>query len=110
MSNSISLSDIAYKKLKRKRKEVLFNKLWKEVIEEAGYTEELARRKISSFYNALMLDARFISLEGNMWDLRERHTLDSLQIDPEILSLYDDYDDEEFDDVDEEEEAAADDY
>ncbi|WZU01674.1 hypothetical protein MGH68_00535 [Erysipelothrix sp. D19-032] len=44
-----------------------------------------------------MMDSRFISLEGNKWDLRERHTLESLQIDPDLLDGYDDYE-EEFED------------
>ena len=32
-----------------------------------------------------MLDARFISLEQNHWDLRERHAEDTLQIDPDLM-------------------------
>ena len=94
-----SLTDIAYQNLKRKRKEVYFNKLWQEVSHEAGFTEESARRKIASFYNALMLDVRFISLEKNQWDLRERYAEDTLQIDPELSIDYDDYDDEDEDEV-----------
>ncbi|MDE8060883.1 DNA-directed RNA polymerase subunit delta [Erysipelothrix rhusiopathiae] len=79
--SSKSLSDIAYEKLKRKRKEIVFSKLWKEVAEEVNFSEEISKRKVASFYNAMMMDSRFISLEGNKWDLRERHTLESLQID-----------------------------
>ncbi|CAM2822823.1 DNA-directed RNA polymerase subunit delta [Erysipelothrix tonsillarum] len=92
--SSKSLSDIAYEKLKRKRKEIVFNKLWKEVAEEVNFTEEVSKRKVASFYNAMMMDSRFISLEGNKWDLRERHTLESLQIDPDLLDTYDDYDED----------------
>lgn len=92
--SSKSLSDIAFDKLKRKKKEVLFGKLWKEVADEVSLTEELAKRRVASFYNALMMDSRFISLEGNKWDLRERHSLDSLKIDPELLEGSDDSDDE----------------
>ena len=96
---SKSLSDLAYDKLKKKKKEVVFQKLWSEVADEVNLSEEIARRKVASFYNALMMDSRFISLENNKWDLRERHTLDSLQIDPDLLEGYDDYseDDEQED-------------
>lgn len=98
-----SLSDVAYKNLKRKRKEIPFSKLWSEVTKELGITEEIAKRKMASFYNALMLDSRFISLEGNKWDLRERHTLDSIKIDPDLLEDYDDdYDEFEEIEVDQE--------
>ncbi|MDE8122613.1 DNA-directed RNA polymerase subunit delta [Erysipelothrix rhusiopathiae] len=92
--SSKSLSDIAYEKLKRKRKEIVFSKLWKEVAEEVNFSEEISKRKAASFYNAMMMDSRFISLEGNKWDLRERHTLESLQIDPDLLDTYDDYDED----------------
>lgn len=90
-----SLTDVAFQNLKKKRKEVYFNKLWKEVSDEVGFSEELANRKIASFYNALMLDVRFISLEKNQWDLRERYAEDTLKIDPELAMDYDDYDEEE---------------
>lgn len=95
-----SLTDIAFNYLKGNKKEVIFNKLWQIVCDEMGYTEALAKRKIAAFYNALMLDARFISLEQNHWDLRERHAEDTLQIDPDLLPddediEYDDFLDEE---------------
>ena len=45
-----------------------------------------------------MLDVRFISLEKNQWDLRERYAEDTLKIDPELAMDYDDYDDDEDDD------------
>ena len=90
-----SITDVAFQNLKKKRKEVYFNKLWKEVSDEVGFSEELANRKIASFYNALMLDVRFISLEKNQWDLRERYAEDTLKIDPELAMDYDDYDEEE---------------
>ena len=92
-----SLSDIAYETLKAKQEEVLFNELWKEVNLVTNFPEKIARRKIAAFYNAIMLDARFIALEGNMWGLRERYAEDKLMIDPELLEDYDDYG-EEFED------------
>lgn len=91
---SKSLSDVAFDKLQKKKKEILFQKLWQEVSEEVNFTEDVAKRKVSSFYNAMMMDSRFIALEGNKWDLRERHTLDSLQIDPDLLDSYDDYEED----------------
>lgn len=95
-----SLTDIAYENLKKKRKEIYFSKLWQEVSSEVGFSEDLAKRKISSFYNALMLDVRFISLEKNQWDLRERYAEDTLKIDPELTLDYDDFDNEDNEDED----------
>ncbi len=97
----LSLCDVAFKNLKRKRKEVPFNKLWGEVSQELGMDDDLRKRRMASFYNALMLDSRFIALDGNKWDLRERHSLESLMIDPDLLDTYEDYEDYE-DDEDEE--------
>lgn len=88
-----SLTDIAFNYLKEHKKEVIFNDLWKVVCDEMGYSETLSKRKIAPFYNALMLDARFISLEQNHWDLRDRHSDDALKIDPDLLDD-DDYDDD----------------
>ena len=84
-----SLTNIAYENLKNKTEVVAFNILWKEVCSEIGFT-------IASFYNALMLDSRFISLEKNNWDLRERYAEDTLKIDPELADDYDDYDQEAY--------------
>lgn len=89
-----SLSDIAYAKLQKSKKEVLFNDLWNEVNAVTNFPEKIARRKIASFYNAIMLDSRFISLEGNMWDLRERYADETFNLDPELLENYDDYDED----------------
>lgn len=91
-----SLTNIAYENLKNKTEVVAFNILWKEVCSEIGFTEDMAKRKIASFYNALMLDSRFISLEKNNWDLRERYAEDTLKIDPELADDYDDYDQEAY--------------
>ncbi|CAM4131236.1 DNA-directed RNA polymerase subunit delta [Erysipelothrix inopinata] len=104
--SSKSLTDIAFERLTKKKKEIPFQKLWQEVSVEANFPEAVAKRKVASFYNALMMDSRFISLESNTWDLRERHSLESLQIDPDLLDSYDDYD-EDYDDY--EEEVATDD-
>ncbi|CAM3695489.1 DNA-directed RNA polymerase subunit delta [Erysipelothrix urinaevulpis] len=92
--SSKSLSDIAYDRLKQKDEEVLFNELWNEVSSAAKFPENVAKRKVASFYNAIMLDSRFISLEGNKWDLRERHAEITLTIDPDLLEDYDDYEED----------------
>lgn len=91
-----SLTDIAFEKLQKRKREVFFPKLWKEVSEEANLDEGLAKRRMPSFYNALMMDSRFISLEGNKWDLRQRQSLESLMIDPDLIDENDsevDYED-----------------
>lgn len=83
--SSKSLTDVAYDKLHKRKREVFFPNLWKEVAEDAGMDEGMAKKRMASFYNALMMDSRFISLEGNKWDLRQRQSLESLMIDPDLI-------------------------
>lgn len=94
--SSKSLTDIAFEKLQNKKKEVFFPDLWKEVSADANLDEAMTKRRMPSFYNALMMDSRFISLEGNKWDLRQRQSLESLRIDPDLIDENDsevDYED-----------------
>ena len=79
-----SLSDFAYDVLKESEGEILFNELWTKVCEKGEFDEFFFKKKIASFYNALMLDSRFIALDGNRWDLRERQSMNGLRIDPDL--------------------------
>ena len=61
--------DVAYELVSNKRKPVEFSKLWEEVSQIQGLSEEEAKSKASKFYTALSLDGRFITLGENTWDL-----------------------------------------
>ena len=73
--------DVAYELVSNKRKPVEFSKLWEEVSQIQGLSEEEAKNKASKFYTALSLDGRFITLGENTWDLRSRYTFDKVHID-----------------------------
>ena len=73
--------DVAYELVSNKRKPVEFSKLWEEVSQIQGLSEEEAKGKASKFYTALSLDGRFITLGENTWDLRSRYTFDKVHID-----------------------------
>ena len=86
--------DVAFELVSRKKNPVVFSKLWEEVSQIQGLSEEEAKKRASKFYTALSLDGRFITLGDNTWDLRSRHTFDKVHIDMnEVYS--DDYDDED---------------
>ena len=93
MSNR-SMTDVAYQLLSKKKNSVTFNKLWDEVSQIMGYTENVAERKIASFYTSMMLDNRFTSLGNNKWDLRSRHTYNETHFDTSAIVLEDDNNDE----------------
>ena len=93
MSNR-SMTDVAYQLLSKKKNSVTFNKLWDEVSQIMGYSENVAERKIASFYTSMMLDNRFTSLGNNKWDLRSRHTYNETRFDTSAIVLEDDNNDE----------------
>ncbi len=86
--------DVAYELVSNKRKPVEFSKLWEEVSQIQGLSEEEAKSKASKFYTALSLDGRFITLGENTWDLRSRYTFDKVHIDMNEVYADDIEDDE----------------
>ena len=100
-----SILDVAFELVSKKKTPIVFMKLWEEVSQVQGLTEEETRTKAAKFYTALTLDGRFITLGDNTWDLRSRHTFDKVHID--MNAVYsDDYDydnDEEENEEDSEE-------
>ena len=86
--------DVAYELVSNKRKPVEFSKLWEEVSQIQGLSEEEAKNKASKFYTALSLDGRFITLGENTWDLRSRYTFDKVHIDMNEVYADDIEDDE----------------
>ncbi len=79
--NQMSMLDVAYELMTKKRKAVDFYKLWKEVSEIKGYNQEECEEKQSLFYTNITLDGRFITIGQNQWDLRKRHKFENVHID-----------------------------
>ena len=119
--------DVAFELVSRKKNPVVFSKLWEEVSQIQGLSEEEAKKRASKFYTALSLDGRFITLGDNTWDLRSRYTFDKVHIDMnEVYSdeadevededkTEDDYfideeDEESEDEEDDDEERSSEDY
>ena len=88
-----SMVEVGYELLVNKQGSFKFNKLWKEVCDVFGLTEEDSEQYISDFYTNLTLDERFVLLEDNYWDLRERHSFDKVHID--MNDIYSEIDEEE---------------
>ncbi len=95
--NQMSMLDVAYELMTKKRKAVDFYKLWKEVSEIKGYNQEECEEKQSLFYTNITLDGRFITVGQNQWDLRKRHKFENVHID-----MNDIYSNEESDESEEE--------
>ena len=96
-----SLLDYAFDCISQSKEPVNFKDLWAYVVKESGMDEDLAARKISSFYTNLLLDGRFVTLGENNWDLRTRHSFDKVHID--MKDVYATVDEEEASGEDEDE-------
>ena len=93
-----SKTDIAYRLMSKRKKERSFYDLWEDVKAELVklYGEESIENideDISFFYTNLTLDERFVLLEDNTWDLRERQSFDKVHID--MNDIYSEIDEEE---------------
>lgn len=100
MDSNLSIVDVAFTLMKKKRKAVDFYKLWQEVSEIKGLEPEQQLEKESLFYTNISLDGRFITVGENKWDLRSRHKFEDVHID--MNDIYaDDHSDEEEGEVEE---------
>ncbi len=97
-----SMVEVGYELLSKKQGPQKFNKFWGEVSEVLGLSEDEANDYISDFYTNLSLDERFVLLEDNTWDLRERQCFDKVHID--MNDVYTEIDEEEKELVEDEEE------
>ncbi len=88
-----SMVEVGYELLEKKQGPQKFNKLWNEVSEVLGLEKSEADEYISDFYTNLSLDERFVLLEDNNWDLRERQSFDKVHID--MNDVYSEIDEEE---------------
>ncbi|MCD7840412.1 MAG: DNA-directed RNA polymerase subunit delta [Erysipelotrichaceae bacterium] len=76
-----SMVDIAYELLTKKKKPVNFYKLWEEVAQIKGFSDEEMNENESLFYSDITLDGRIITTGENNWDLRSRHKFEEVHID-----------------------------
>lgn len=108
MDNKKSMIDVAYELMLKKKKAIDFQKLWKEVSEVKGYTQEEVDEKQSLFYTSITLDGRFITTGENKWDLRSRHKFEDVHID--MNDIYADPEEEEIEPEEEDDGLVEDDY
>ncbi len=88
-----SMVDVAFDLMTRKKKPVVFLKLWQEVSEIMGFTLAQEEDNIAQFYGDLSLDDRFVNVLENKWDLRSRHTYNESVVDTSSIIIDEDSDD-----------------
>lgn len=92
----LSYADIAYILIKQKKVSINTPTIFKLICDLLEYSEEQYFEGIGDFYTSLTIDKRFLLLDNNEWDLREKHSIN--------LFADDDMDDDFFDDEEELEE------
>ena len=91
-----SMIEVAYQVLTNNNGAMPFVDLWKDVIQEMGFTQTQFEDNIAQFYTDLSLDGRFLNMSQNTWDLRSRHTYSESVMDTDSIAIdEDDEDDEE---------------
>ena len=105
-----SMVEVGYELLVKKQGPQKFNKFWGEVSEVLGLEENEAENYVSDFYTNLSLDERFVLLEDNTWDLRERQSFDKVHIDMNDIYSEIDEEEKELKDGEEEDDSYTDEY
>lgn len=90
MTAIMTMTDVAFNALSKRKREVEFTKLWTEVSKTMKIPEEKLTRKKSQFYSELMMDNRFASFPGNKWDLKARRKFEETHINKDNISYDDD--------------------
>ncbi|MCR5693085.1 MAG: DNA-directed RNA polymerase subunit delta [Bacilli bacterium] len=80
MKKNKSMRDCAFDELTTASRSLPFAELYALVANDLEMTEEEKAAHIGALYTDLTLDGRFVTLDGNVWDLRSRHTYDKVHI------------------------------
>ena len=95
----LSYADLTELILKEENKTFTTPVIFRKICDLLGYTDEEYTDKIGDFYTSLTTDKRFVFLDTNEWDLREKNPVDI------VMDEDEDEDDEEMEyeeDIDEE--------
>ena len=72
----LSYTDLTYLLLKESKKSMNTPSIFKEICNLLGYSDEEYSAKIGDYYTSLTIDKRFVLLENNEWDIRDRHSVE----------------------------------
>lgn len=110
MSGNVTLIDESYNYLINSKEKKSFAEIWNHLCNDTDLISDEKKndsRYKAKFYTALTLDARFVFLGENTWDLRDRQKFDAVKNIMNLEMAYSDTDvdpNEEGDESDESEE------
>ncbi len=79
----LSYTDLTYLLLKENNKSMNTPSIFKEICNLLGYSDEEYTAKIGDYYTSLTIDKRFVLLDNNEWDIRDRHSVELIMDDDE---------------------------
>ena len=98
----LSYADLTELILKEENKPLNTPTIFKKICDILGHNYEEYTDKIGDYYTSLATDKRFVFLDTNEWDLREKNPVD--------IVMDEDEDEEEYDEESEENEEIIDEY
>ncbi len=72
----LSYTDLTYLLLKENGKSMNTPSIFKEICKLLDYSDDEYVAKIGDYYTSLTIDKRFVLLENNEWDIRDRHSVE----------------------------------
>ncbi len=72
----MSYTDISYAILKESKKPIDTPTLLKEILKLLELNEDSYVDKIGDYYTSLTMDKRFVLVENNEWDIRDKHSVE----------------------------------
>ena len=98
----LSYADLTELILKEENKPLNTPTLFNKICDLLGHSEEEYTDKIGDYYTSLATDKRFVFLDTNEWDLREKNPID--------IVMDEDEDEEDYEEDAEDEEEVTDEY
>lgn len=79
----LSYTDLTYLLLKENNKSMNTPTIFKEICNLLGFSDDEYTAKIGDYYTSLTIDKRFVLLDNNEWDIRDRHSVELVMDDEE---------------------------
>lgn len=90
----LSYTDLTYLLLTENNKTMNTPTIFKEIASLLGLSDDEYTSKIGDYYTSLTIDKRFVLLDNNEWDIRDRHSIE-LIVDEEEEELVEETEEEE---------------
>lgn len=97
----LSYTDMTYLLLKEHKTSMNTPTVFRKICQLLEYSDEDFTNKIGDYYTSLTIDKRFLLLENNDWDLRERHSVSLIIDDEDEEEIEEEVEDEESEEVEE---------